>query len=100
MVIRALDLVRQCYSQDDGQKVFDVLLPKLKRGERIELSFDGVTTVPSSFINTALIHLLDVLPFETIRTNLKFVNTTRQINEMIKTRFDFELNRRHLQPTR
>jgi hypothetical protein len=100
MVIRALDLVRQCYSQDDGQKVFDVLLPRLKRGERIELSFDGVDTVPSSFINTALIHLLDVLPFETIKSSLRFVNTTRQINDMIKSRFDFEVNRRHLLPTR
>lgn len=100
MVIRALDLVRQCYSQDDGQKVFDVLLPKLKRGERIELSFDGVDTVPSSFINTALIHLLDVLPFETIKSSLRFVNTTRQINDMIKSRFDFEVNRRHPQPAR
>jgi len=95
MVIRALDVVRQCYSQDDGQKVFEALYPRLKRGERVELSFDGVDTVPSSFINTALIHLLDVLSFDTIKSNLKFVNTTRQINQMIKSRFDFEVNHRH-----
>jgi hypothetical protein len=100
MVIRALDLVRQCYSQDDGQKVFDVLLPRLQRGERIELSFDGVDTVPSSFINTSLIHLLDIVPFQTIKSNLRFVNTTRQINEMIKSRFDFEINRRNSQAVR
>jgi hypothetical protein len=100
MVIRALDLVRQCYSQDDGQKVYDALFPRLNRGERIELSFDGVDTVPSSFINTSLIRLLDVLSFETIKSNLRFVNTTKQINEMIKSRFDFEVNRRHLGVTR
>jgi len=95
MVIRALDLVRQCYSQDDGQKVFDVLYPRLKQGERIELSFEGVDTVPSSFINTALIHLLDVLTFDTIKSNLRFVDTTKQINQMIRSRFDFEVNHRH-----
>lgn len=95
MVIRALDLVRHCYSQDDGQKVFDVLYPRLRRGERIELSFDGVDTVPSSFINTALIHLLDVLTFDTIKSNLRFVDTTIQINQMIKSRFDFEVNHRN-----
>jgi hypothetical protein len=94
MVIRALDLVPQCYSQDDGQKVFDALFPRLKKGERVELSFEGVDTVPSSFINTALIHLLDVLSFETIKSNLRFVDTTRQINQMIKSRFDFEVNHR------
>ncbi|WP_373889861.1 STAS-like domain-containing protein [Massilia sp. H6] len=96
MVIRALDIVRRCYSQDDGQKIYDVLCPRLTRGERIELSFDGVDTVPSSFINTSLIKLLDVVSFDTIKTNLRFVNTTKQINEMIKSRFDFEVNRRHL----
>jgi hypothetical protein len=100
MVIRALDVVRQCYSQDDGQKIYDVLFPRLRRGERIELSFDGVETVPSSFINTSLIRLLDVLSFEMIKSNLRFVNTTKQINEMIKSRFDFEVNRRHLTTSR
>ena len=95
MVIRALDLVPQCYTQDDGQKVFEALYPKLQRGEKIELSFDGVETVPSSFINTSLIHLLDKISFDTIKANLRFVNTTKQINEMIRTRFDFEVNRRN-----
>jgi hypothetical protein len=95
MVIRALDLVPQCYTQDGDHVIFQALYPKLQRGEKIELSFDGVETVPSSFINTSLIHLLDRVSFETIKANLRFVNTTRQINEMIKTRFDFEVNRRH-----
>lgn len=94
MVIRALDLVQQCYSQEDGHKVYRVIEPMLMRGERIELSFEGVDIVPSSFVNTALIRLLDVLPFERIRSNLRFVNTTKQINEMIKMRFDFEINKR------
>lgn len=97
MVIRALDLVRQCYTQEDGQKVFEELFPRLERGEKIELSFDGVETVPSSFINTSLIRLLDRIPFETIKSNLRFVHTTKQINEMIKTRFTFEVHRRPAQ---
>jgi len=97
MVIRALDLVRQCYTQADGEKVFKELLPRLQRGERVSLSFEGVETVPSSFVNTSLIHLLDKVSFETIKQNLRFVDTTRQINEMIKRRFDFEVNQRHLQ---
>jgi hypothetical protein len=95
MVIRALDLVPQCYTQDDGYVIFQALYPRLQKGEKIELSFDGVETVPSSFINTSLIHLLDRVSFDVIKSNLRFVNTTRQINEMIRSRFDFEVNRRH-----
>lgn len=94
MVIRALDYVRQCYTQQDGTIVHNVILPILKKGTSVELSFDGVDVVPSSFVNTALIALLEVLPFDIIKANLKFVNTTNQINEMIRTRFDFELNGR------
>lgn len=91
MVIRALDYVDQCYTQQDGMAVYKVIFPLLKKGAHIELSFDGVTVVPSSFINTSLIALLDVISFDTIKSNLKFVNTTKQINEMIKSRFEFEL---------
>jgi hypothetical protein len=95
MVIRALDYVQHCYTQADGQVIFDRILPFLKRGEAVELSFEGVETVPSSFVNTALIRLLDTVNFQHIKSNLKFTNTTKQINEMIKNRFDFEVNHRH-----
>jgi hypothetical protein len=94
MVIRALDIVTQCYSQEDGHKVYKAIAPLLSKGERIELSFEGVDVVPSSFVNTALIRLLDIVSFDRIRSNLRFVNTTKQINEMIKMRFDFEINKR------
>lgn len=94
MVIRALDHVAQCYTQADGQKIYETIYPLLQKGDRVELSFDGVETVPSSFINTALIRLLDNVSFEKIKANLKFVDTTKQINEMIKIRFSFEVNKR------
>jgi hypothetical protein len=95
MVIRALDYVPQCYTQQDGEKVYNVIFPFLRDGKQIELSFDGVDVVPSSFVNTALIALLDVVSFDVIKRNLRFVNTTSQINEIIRNRFNFELNGRH-----
>ena len=94
MVVRALDLVAHCYTQEDGNTIFRAISPILRKGEIVELSFDGVDTVPSSFVNAALINLLESVSFDTIKSNLRFVNTTRQINEMIRTRFDFEVNRR------
>lgn len=95
MVIRTLDYVDQCYTQEDGQKIFSAILPFLKNKQSVELSFDGVEFVPSSFVNTALIALLDKFPFEVIKECLTFTNTTKQINDMIKNRFNFELNHRH-----
>ena len=95
MVIRALDHVKHCYTQDDGFVIFNLVYPRLKEGKPVEISFDGVTTVPSSFVNTAFIRLLDEFTFEAIKENLSFSKSTKQINEMIKTRFDFEVNRRN-----
>lgn len=94
MVIRTLDYVKQCYTQEDGKKIYTVVLPYLEKKIKVELSFDGVEFVPSSFVNTALIALLDKVPFQTIRECLSFVDTTKQINDMIRDRFLFEVNHR------
>ncbi len=94
MVIRALDIVQQCYSNSDGQKLFNVISDYVKRGEPITVSFDGVDTLPSSFVNCAFIPLLDSFDFDRIKETLSFMNTTPQINEMIKSRFTFEVSRR------
>lgn len=94
MVIRVLDYVKQCYTQEDGETIYSLINGNLKSGEKVILSFDGVEYVPSSFVNASLITLLDEMPFDAIRSRLSFVDTTKQINEMIKTRFAFETNRR------
>ncbi|MFM0218247.1 STAS-like domain-containing protein [Paraburkholderia caledonica] len=94
MVIRALDIVRHCYSNADGQKIFDAIVDYVRRGERVVVSFDGVDAVPSSFVNSAFIALLDQFPFDRIKQTLSFSKTTPQINEMIRSRFAFESGRR------
>ncbi|MED2005353.1 DUF4325 domain-containing protein [Brevibacillus laterosporus] len=58
------------------------------------MSFSGVDGVPSSFVNSAFIQLLEDFTFEEIRQNLRFINSTKQINQMIKSRFEFEVNER------
>lgn len=94
MVIRALDLVDQCYSNADGQKVYEAVAALIARGEKVVVSFDGVDAVPSSFVNSAFIALLDFVSFEQIKKTLFFRQTTPQINDMIRSRFAFEAERR------
>ncbi|AJY23014.1 hypothetical protein CH72_2376 [Burkholderia ambifaria AMMD] len=94
MVIRALDIVKQCYSNADGHKLYEAIYAPIKRGEGVVVSFDGVDALPSSFVNSAFIALLEQFPFQRIRETLSFVNTTPQINQMIRTRFAFEATRK------
>ncbi|MHC8516966.1 STAS-like domain-containing protein [Sporosarcina sp. ITBMC105] len=93
MVINVLDHVERCYSNEDGKVILDVLKVALRRGETVVLSFKGVNSLTSSFTNTALIELMNTFGFDYIKNHLRFINTNKYINDMIKERFEFESKR-------
>jgi hypothetical protein len=93
-LIRVLDFVDRCYNSDDGQVIHDVIVQKLKSEDDLTVSMDGVDSVPSSFVNVAFISLLDFLDFSEVKRRVHFVNTNAQINDMIRSRFNFEAKRR------
>lgn len=94
VVVEILSISPRCYTNEDGDKVNQRIFPLLRSGEVVSLSFKGIDVVPSSFVNTAFIPLLDSFDFEFIKRHLQFKNTSRQINEMIRSRFMFEVARR------
>jgi hypothetical protein len=72
--------------------IYELIAPRVSGGEDITLSFEGVSAVPSSFVNAAIVRLAEVMPLTEIRRHLGFTQTTRQINEMVKMRFDHLAN--------
>ena len=93
MVIRVLDHVARCYTATDGLLIAAVIRPQLASGRSVTLSFDGVTDVPSSFVNGAFVSLLDCIPAIAIRRHLKITDSTRQINDLIRSRLLAEESR-------
>jgi hypothetical protein len=93
-IIKIKNITERCYTNEDGTKVYNFILPFLKKGGDINVSFEGVDAVPSSFVNTAFIQLLNDFSFEDVKKHLTFSNTSRQINEIIKSRFTFEAARK------
>lgn len=89
MVIKALDHVHDCYSWDTGAVIGDMLRSAFARNESVVLSFQGVTDVPSSFVNAALISLLDSYSFDFIKAHLRVTDASHQIVDMIQRRFSF-----------
>jgi hypothetical protein len=87
--IRILDHVARCSNYDDGEIIYNLLYDAFIKGNKVELSFDGVLSVPSAFINAGLVQLLSNFPFSYIRENLHIVNSTKQINELVRQRFEF-----------
>ena len=89
MVVEVLKHVRGASSYDDGEVIFNLILPPVKAGDRVVVDFAGVTSVPSAFVNSAFIRLLEHVPFNQVKATLSFTHSTRQINQLIRSRFDF-----------
>jgi hypothetical protein len=89
MVVKVLEHVRSASSYDDGEVIFKLILPLVKSGERVVVDFSGITSVPSAFVNSAFIRLLEHVSFNQVKATLSFTQSTRQINQLIRSRFDF-----------
>lgn len=87
--IRLLDHVQRCSTYEDGAIIYGLIKGALAKGDKVEVSFDGVLSAPSAFINGALIELLNDYPFSYIRENVVISHSTRHLNELIKQRFEF-----------
>jgi hypothetical protein len=88
MEISVKDVAGGADTAAQGELVLKTLKSELKQGNEVVVAFDGVTTATSSFTNAAFVPLLSDFSFDHIRTHIRVVRSTRQINEMIKTRLE------------
>lgn len=89
MVVRILDHVAQCATYADGDAIFQIIAPAIVKGEDVTLSFEGVDAVPSSFVNASIVRLIESVALSELKRHLKVVHSTRQINDLIRSRIDF-----------
>lgn len=92
--IKISEIVENTVSNYDGEKVFSVIYDILQKNEKVNISFDGIYALNTSFINSAFIELLEHFSFDFIKSNLMFSNSTNQINSAILSRFHFEVNKK------
>ncbi len=88
--VNILDYVDQAYSSADGRTIYEVIVNNLKAGRPVQVSFEGIDAIPTSFVNNAFIPLLQEFSFEDIKRYVSFIHTTSQINNMLRSRFQFE----------
>lgn len=89
MAITIKDHIESASSYSDGEVIFRLLVDPIREGKGVVVDFSGITSIPSAFVNSAFIRLLEHVSFEQVRSTLTFINSTRQINELIRSRFDF-----------
>ena len=77
MIYKIYELT-EAYATDSesGQKLYDLIHPELRSGQKGELDFSGVEVFASAFFNFAIGQLLSDLDPETLNQHLKFVALT------------------------
>lgn len=93
MVIRVTELTPAADTGDDGLKLYMVLAARVASRRQTVVSFAGIRTATSSFVNSAFVPLLDLAEIEDIKSLLRVVDSTSQINDMIKSRLEVESRR-------
>jgi hypothetical protein len=70
--IRLIDIVGSgfCVDADDAQKVHDLIADAFNAGKSVTLSFDGVISVITAFLNTAIGQLYGEFSEEIIKAKL------------------------------
>lgn len=89
MVIYVNELTKSASTYEDGDLIFKRILPNVLAGEGIIVDFSGISSVPSAFVNGAFVRLLEHVSFEQVKRTLSFANSSRQINRLIRSRFEF-----------
>ncbi|WP_373321463.1 STAS-like domain-containing protein [Vogesella indigofera] len=92
--IEVAERVKTAYTYEDGEKIFRIISKHIKNDETVQLSFSGIDGIPSSFANGCFVKLLEDFSLEKIKSLLLITNSTKQINQMIKSRLNFENERR------
>jgi STAS-like domain of unknown function (DUF4325) len=93
MVIRVKDLAPAAYTNDDGDAVHAAVAAELARADQVTVSFAGVDAVTSSFVNSALVPLLEALGFEAFKKRIRIVDATKPTIALVKHRLNFEAAR-------
>lgn len=84
MVIRVLDLVQGCSTNDEGAVIYDAIKASLVKTGQAVVSFDGVSYATSSFVNSAFLGLLDDMTLEEVKERLSIVRSRGQINNLVR----------------
>jgi hypothetical protein len=86
MVIRIREIAGGADTAEQGFAVLLALRAELGRAPLVTVSFEGVVTATSSFINASFVQLLDQMDLEDIKKRVLVLRSSRQINDMIRSR--------------
>lgn len=95
----------RCITKDDGQKIYDIIHPKLLKNKPVKLDFQGVMQFASPFFNFAIGQLLKDLTVEELKRLLEIKNLVPDgrllVNRVIEnaSKYHQDVDYRHIVDT-
>lgn len=87
VTITIKDHVSEGFTNDDGALLYGVIQKHLYENDLIVLSFEGMTSISSSFLNSSLVQVKEEIGFNELKRRFRFIKTNQSINSTIRTRF-------------
>ena len=86
ITVRVYDIIGGplCVSIEDGQRLYDKIVPLLKGGTPVALSFERIDTLISAFLNAAIGQLYGELSGDRIHEFLSFRDLADDDSEVLK----------------
>lgn len=84
MDVKVLNVVKSCNTAQEGEQLFYAIWPNLKKDLPVEISFEGVAEVTSSFVNASIVRVVLKKDYEAIEARLSISNISKASAEMIR----------------
>ncbi|WP_295145312.1 STAS-like domain-containing protein [uncultured Reyranella sp.] len=88
MVILILDHVDRAYTAQDGAVIYSALKQAFASAGNVSLSFTGISDIPSSFVNSALVPFVQERGIDWLKARLTVTGATKQVASMIRRCLD------------
>lgn len=90
MVLIVRNYVVGANTNEEGTIVYNLICQSIYNGDHVTLSFKGITSISSSFLNSAFVPLFDHVSIDHVKRHLRIIDSNNFINGMIIKRFKQE----------
>lgn len=77
-------LISHANLPDAGAKFYKIIVCAISSGDKVVADMDGVSSLPSIFLNVSLGKIIDEYDMDTLKQHVSFSNITRSQAERLK----------------
>ena len=77
-------LISHANLPDAGAKFYKIIVCAISTGDKVVADMDGVSSLPSIFLNVSLGKIIDEYDMDTLKQHVSFSNITRSQAERLK----------------